>query len=164
MDCRCENILNWITFTVSVAHYNRERIRRGATVDKAVVKKNLGRLTRMSLQNRCFGHETYLFAQVCISKLNRRDSTGTSKMVLTSAQRKPWLSTRRQYIGLRAGSLPPFLSRTFPKSINLSSRAYTQFWLSGLSHISTTQSFLCWPSRNWKRHTPLKVRMLHQAF
>lgn len=31
---------------VSVAHYNRERIRRGATVDKAVVKKNLGRLTR----------------------------------------------------------------------------------------------------------------------
>lgn len=30
----------------SVAHYNRERIRRGATVDKAVVKKNLGRLTR----------------------------------------------------------------------------------------------------------------------
>ena len=30
-----------------VAHYNRERIRRGATVDKAVVKKNLGRLTRM---------------------------------------------------------------------------------------------------------------------
>ena len=29
----------------SVAHYNRERIRRGATVDKAVVKKNLGRLT-----------------------------------------------------------------------------------------------------------------------
>ena len=30
---------------VSVAHYNRERIRRGATVDKAVVKKNLGRLT-----------------------------------------------------------------------------------------------------------------------
>ena len=38
-----------------VAHYNRERIRRGATVDKAVVKKNLGRLTRehanFSLQN-----------------------------------------------------------------------------------------------------------------
>ncbi|KAH8824952.1 NUC071 domain-containing protein [Flagelloscypha sp. PMI_526] len=31
----------------SVAHYNRERIRRGATVDKAVVKKNLGRLTRL---------------------------------------------------------------------------------------------------------------------
>ena len=25
-----------------VAHYNRERIRRGATVNKAIVKKNLG--------------------------------------------------------------------------------------------------------------------------
>ena len=35
---------------VSVAHYNRERIRRGATVDKAVVKKNLGRLTRLYLK------------------------------------------------------------------------------------------------------------------
>jgi pre-mRNA-processing factor 8 len=32
--------------SLRVAHYNRERIRRGATVDKAVVKKNLGRLTR----------------------------------------------------------------------------------------------------------------------
>ena len=29
-------------FYTSVAHYNRERIRRGATVDKAVVRKNLG--------------------------------------------------------------------------------------------------------------------------
>ncbi|KAJ3709541.1 NUC071 domain-containing protein [Lentinula raphanica] len=34
----------------SVAHYNCERIRRGATVDKAVVKKNLGRLTRLYLK------------------------------------------------------------------------------------------------------------------
>ena len=33
-----------------MAHYNRERIRRGATVDKAVVKKNLGRLTRLYLK------------------------------------------------------------------------------------------------------------------
>lgn len=39
-----------------VAHYNRERIRRGATVDKAVVKKNLGRLTRESciIPYRCY--------------------------------------------------------------------------------------------------------------
>ncbi|KAI9724292.1 MAG: pre-mRNA-splicing factor 8 [Chrysothrix sp. TS-e1954] len=35
---------------VSVAHYNRERIRRGATVDKTVAKKNLGRLTRLYLK------------------------------------------------------------------------------------------------------------------
>ncbi|XP_010063538.2 pre-mRNA-processing-splicing factor 8A [Eucalyptus grandis] len=31
----------------NVAHYNRERIRRGATVDKTVCRKNLGRLTRL---------------------------------------------------------------------------------------------------------------------
>lgn len=35
---------------ISVAHYNRERIRRGATVDKTVAKKNLGRLTRLWLK------------------------------------------------------------------------------------------------------------------
>ncbi|KAF2416127.1 pre-mRNA processing splicing factor 8 [Tothia fuscella] len=35
----------------SVAHYNRERIRRGATVDKTVAKKNLGRLTRLWLKS-----------------------------------------------------------------------------------------------------------------
>lgn len=35
---------------VSVAHSNRERIRRGATVDKTVAKKNLGRLTRLWLK------------------------------------------------------------------------------------------------------------------
>ena len=34
------------------AHYNRERVRRGATVDKTVVKKNLGRLTRLYLKVR----------------------------------------------------------------------------------------------------------------
>ena len=32
------------------AHYNRERVRRGATVDKTVCKKNLGRLTRLFLK------------------------------------------------------------------------------------------------------------------
>uniref|UniRef100_A0AC35TUB0 MPN domain-containing protein n=1 Tax=Rhabditophanes sp. KR3021 TaxID=114890 RepID=A0AC35TUB0_9BILA len=31
-------------------HYNRERVRRGATVDKTVCKKNLGRLTRLYLK------------------------------------------------------------------------------------------------------------------
>ena len=34
----------------STAHYNRERIRRGAAVDKTVCKKNLGRLTRLYLK------------------------------------------------------------------------------------------------------------------
>ena len=34
----------------NIAHYNRERIKRGATVDKTVCKKNLGRLTRLWLK------------------------------------------------------------------------------------------------------------------
>ncbi|UIZ20631.1 hypothetical protein KXD40_001180 [Peronospora effusa] len=34
----------------NVAHYNRERIKRGATVDKTVCHKNLGRLTRLWLK------------------------------------------------------------------------------------------------------------------
>ena len=34
----------------NLAHYNRERIKRGGTVDKTVVKKNLGRLTRLWLK------------------------------------------------------------------------------------------------------------------
>ena len=38
---------DWWTNT---AHYNRERIRRGVTVDKTVCKKNLGRLTRLYLK------------------------------------------------------------------------------------------------------------------
>ncbi|XP_076032187.1 pre-mRNA processing factor 8 [Oratosquilla oratoria] len=38
---------DWWTNT---AHYNRERIRRGATVDKTVCKKNMGRLTRLYLK------------------------------------------------------------------------------------------------------------------
>ncbi|RHN38913.1 putative JAB1/MPN/MOV34 metalloenzyme domain, ribonuclease H-like domain, PRO8NT [Medicago truncatula] len=33
----------------NVTHYNRERIRRGATVDKTVCRKNLGRMTRLWL-------------------------------------------------------------------------------------------------------------------
>ncbi|KAK6462751.1 putative pre-mRNA splicing factor [Scheffersomyces coipomensis] len=38
---------NWI----SVAHYNRDRIRKGTTVEKTVAKKNLGRLTRLWIKN-----------------------------------------------------------------------------------------------------------------
>lgn len=36
---------------ISVTHYNRDRIRRGATVEKTVAKKNLGRLTRLWIKN-----------------------------------------------------------------------------------------------------------------
>ena len=44
----------------NVAHYNRERIRRGATVDKTVCKKNLGRLTRLWLRAEQERQQNYL--------------------------------------------------------------------------------------------------------
>ena len=52
---------DWWTNT---AHYNRERIRRGATVDKTVCKKNLGRLTRLYLKAEQERQHNYL--KVCI--------------------------------------------------------------------------------------------------
>ncbi|CDK28553.1 unnamed protein product [Kuraishia capsulata CBS 1993] len=36
---------------ISVAHYNRERLKRDVTVDKSVARKNLGRLTRLWIKN-----------------------------------------------------------------------------------------------------------------
>lgn len=36
---------------ISVAHYNRDRISKGTTVEKTVAKKNLGRLTRLWFKN-----------------------------------------------------------------------------------------------------------------
>ncbi|KAJ1846060.1 pre-mRNA-splicing factor 8, partial [Coemansia sp. RSA 486] len=44
----------------SVAHYNRERIRRGATVDKAVARRNAGRLTRLWLKAEQERQRSYL--------------------------------------------------------------------------------------------------------
>lgn len=51
---------DWWTNT---AHYNRERIRRGATVDKTVCKKNLGRLTRLYLKAEQERQHNYLKVQ-----------------------------------------------------------------------------------------------------
>ena len=47
----------------NVAHYNRERIRRGATVDKTVCRKNLGRLTRLYLKAEQERQHNYLKAR-----------------------------------------------------------------------------------------------------
>ena len=44
----------------NATYYNRERIRRGATVDKTVVKKNLGRLTRLYLKQEQERQNNYL--------------------------------------------------------------------------------------------------------
>mmetsp|Transcript_19339 Transcript_19339/g.27230 ORF Transcript_19339/g.27230 Transcript_19339/m.27230 type:complete len:2264 (-) Transcript_19339:163-6954(-) len=44
----------------NIAHYNRERIKKGATVDKVVCKKNLGRLTRLYLKSEQEKQHKYL--------------------------------------------------------------------------------------------------------
>ena len=44
----------------NIAHYNRERIKRGSTVDKTVCKKNLGRLTRLWLKSEQERQHNYL--------------------------------------------------------------------------------------------------------
>ncbi|XP_004343829.2 pre-mRNA splicing factor prp8 [Capsaspora owczarzaki ATCC 30864] len=44
----------------NAAHFNRERIRRGATVDKAAIKKNLGRLIRLYLKAEQERQQNYL--------------------------------------------------------------------------------------------------------
>ncbi len=54
---------DWWTNT---AHYNRERIRRGATVDKTVCKKNLGRLTRLYLKAEQERQHNYLKVRIIL--------------------------------------------------------------------------------------------------
>lgn len=44
---------------ISVAHYNRDRIQRGASIEKTVAKKNLGRLTRLWIKNEQDRHLEY---------------------------------------------------------------------------------------------------------
>ena len=59
----------------NVAHYNRERIRRGATVDKTVCRKNLGRLTRLYLKAEQERQHNYL--KVCARPAaQRKDQPG----------------------------------------------------------------------------------------
>lgn len=73
----------------NVAHYNRERIRRGATVDKTVCKKNLGRLTRLMLKSEqerqhnyrkdgpCASASRCLHSRMHVPKTPNRDSVET---------------------------------------------------------------------------------------
>ena len=63
---------DWWTNT---AHYNRERICRGATVDKTVCKKNLGRLTRLYLKAEQERQHNYL-------KVRRRGGVSGSEQVV----------------------------------------------------------------------------------
>ena len=52
----------------NVAHYNRERIRRGATVDKTVCRKNLGRLTRLYLKAEQERQHNYLKVRLTVAQ------------------------------------------------------------------------------------------------
>lgn len=78
---------DWWTNT---AHYNRERIRRGATVDKTVCKKNLGRLTRLYLKAEQERQHNYL----------KVTQTRGQTMLLHKSERV--LLQRRTCIGLLA--------------------------------------------------------------
>lgn len=71
---------------ISVAHYNRERIRKGATVDKAVSKKNLGRLTRLWIKNEQERQQGYQKDGPFVSP---QEAVGTYKMMVQ------WLDSRR---------------------------------------------------------------------
>lgn len=66
---------DWWTNT---AHYNRERIRRGATVDKTVCKKNLGRLTRLYLKAEQERQHNYLKVLFIVTTLCRDSLIGSS--------------------------------------------------------------------------------------
>src|SRR4051812_11556083 len=94
---------DWWTNT---AHYNRERIRRGATVDKTVCKKNLGRMTRLYLKAeqerqhnylkvmtqssvRCF---VYSFPLVCFQD---GPSVSAEEAVAIYTTTVHWLESRR---------------------------------------------------------------------
>lgn len=69
---------DWWTNT---AHYNRERIRRGATVDKTVCKKNLGRLTRLYLKAEQERQHNYLKVGNTLKRKYRSLSTTTFYLI-----------------------------------------------------------------------------------
>ena len=94
---------DWWTNT---AHYNRERIRRGATVDKTVCKKNLGRLTRLYLkaeqerQHNYLKDGPYITAEEAVAIytttvhwLESRRSVPIAQRMLAHAQQAEWWIT-----------------------------------------------------------------------
>lgn len=109
---------DWWTNT---AHYNRERIRRGATVDKTVCRKNLGRLTRLYLKAEQERQHNYLkvrfnlcnFSQHLMLIINFMNILNVIffayRMVLISQQKKLLLFIPPLYIGLKVGVSHQFL-------------------------------------------------------
>lgn len=121
---------DWWTNT---AHYNRERIRRGATVDKTVCKKNLGRLTRLYLKAEQERQHNYLKVGsplgLSLGEAGRRAVGGLAltlpwfvcRMVRTSPQRRLWPFTPPRCTGWRAGAFPRSLSPPSPTNTTPSS-------------------------------------------
>jgi hypothetical protein len=120
----------------SVAHFNRERIRRGATVDKAVVKKNLGRLTRLYLkaeherQNGYLKDGPYISSEEAVALVSLGFTPYENSLQEGADE---IFSTLLLFIGWSLGSSP--LSH------------------SPLSLTSTTPSFWSWHWRSLRRHT-----------
>ena len=80
----------------NVAHYNRERIRRGATVDKTVCRKNLGRLTRLYLKAEQERQHNYLKVRLAAAQPSSNTSPalrigeGTSQCNLDAKTQLMW--------------------------------------------------------------------------
>lgn len=115
---------DWWTNT---AHYNRERIRRGATVDKTVCKKNLGRLTRLYLKAEQERQHNYLKVEWgaastwdCLAGYGwalRVLPWLVCRMVPTSLQRRQLLCIPPQCTGWKVGGFHPFHSPRSPTSM-----------------------------------------------
>jgi len=96
-----------------VAHYNRERIRRGATVDKTVCRKNLGRLTRLYLKAEQERQHNYLKVGRCTGLSLRRSLFVVEQAMLVSQQQharnRNNETPRRECSAISAGLVPKVL-------------------------------------------------------
>jgi len=76
---------------INATHYNRERIKRGATVDKTVARKNLGRLTRLWLkqeqerQHNYLKDGPYVSSEEAVAIYVRTRSTASAQIVRVAA-------------------------------------------------------------------------------
>ena len=91
---------DWWTNT---AHYNRERIRRGATVDKTVCKKNLGRLTRLYLKAEQERQHNYLKVRQSGLGWDKRHGRGGLQSCAHALCWRDWLQWEANYYVHLAG-------------------------------------------------------------
>ena len=110
------------------AHYNRERIRRGATVDKTVCKKNLGRLTRLWLKAEqvCYVFVLLVFCEIIFITYTRctffllfprNVNIIIWRTVHMCLPRRPLQCIPPQYTGLKVESSLQFRFRRCPTNM-----------------------------------------------